>query len=158
MNIKRYIAVCVLAGFLCSCFQEPERLSVGTSPRILRGIWTGNYWTRPDPFQEPVKGEAVKLVAEATYLDEDNYKVTGTFQIGTQEPLAIAGTMDGSSYQIYTQASPPVRFSSPLKDAAGKEVGEFYVFLPLGSRDALYEGWISNSESNDGNFSIRRQQ
>jgi hypothetical protein len=127
------------------------------SPRVLNGTWKGNYYTFSNDFSGTrIKGEAVMVVAEATNFSDTEYKVKGTFQVATKEPWSFEGTMDGTGRQIYTQASPPVRMSSVLKDGAGKEVGEIYFFIPLNTQNAVFGGEVSNTDSDNGSFEIRR--
>jgi hypothetical protein len=97
------------------------------------------------------------VVAEATYFSDTEYKVKRTFQVATKEPWSFKGTMYGTGRQIYTQASLPVNMSSVLKDEAGKEVGEIYFFIPLNTQDAVFDGEVSKTESDNGSFEIRRQ-
>ena len=68
---------------LSACQQQPTPrvpLDFDTDPRILRGVWTGE-----------TNGVRLLFDLNASELSAEGYVVTGTFQLGDDEPVVIEG-------------------------------------------------------------------
>jgi hypothetical protein len=158
MYFSRYAPLLLFLFVLAAC-TEPERINFATDPRILRGIWVGTYQEGMTfVYQEGSGGLPVRLELSASYSDERHYQVTGTLTLGTEPPLNLVGMMDGSAYQIYTQAPPPAALEANLRDATGTETRKLRLYAPLWEKESVYFGSISNAAGKtQGSLKIQRQ-
>ena len=117
------------------CTEYMRTVEFETSNEILRGAWQGIARDYPAP------GTDTDLILDltATFVDEGSYAVEGTFVLGAEAPLTLAGTVDGgcserfvvgaSADEVASQvhdgdvapasAPPPVRFFAEVLDAGG---------------------------------------
>jgi hypothetical protein len=103
----------------------------------------------------PTEGERapLELVVDPTYVDTDEYAISGTFIVANGEPLDMEGRVTGGcSYQYYpSNASgselegqrqpPPLQgLSAEVRSGAGE------VEWSLGAGGIQYDGWIGPDE------------
>lgn len=84
------------------CTEYMRTVEFETSNEILRGAWQGIARAYPAP------GTDTDLILDltATFVDEGSYAVEGTFVLGAEAPLTLAGTVEGGCAERYVLGAP----------------------------------------------------
>lgn len=124
----------------------PEPLDFEADARILRGVWTGT----------DDQGQRLLLDLNASEPDAEGYLVTGTFQLGDDEPVVIEGRhfvpLTASAGSVNATVSPVDPFQAESVTPGWSLRGGTATGSP-----PTFSLWLSNAEA-DRHFEMTAQR
>ena len=101
-----------MLGIPTDCAQYREEVDFDTSDRIVRGAWTGTVEDYPTEGSE----SDLTLDLTASYVDRQEYAVSGTFSLEGEPPATVDGTVRGGCAERYVSSGVSAQHQSGTSD------------------------------------------